>query len=58
MKRKYIVPTFSETMVEVWTTFLDNLSFTIGDNPHGGWSDAKVRENEDEHQDNNWGSLW
>ena len=58
MKRKYIVPTFSKTMVEVWTTFLDNLSFTIGDDPHGGWSDGKERENYDEHQDNNWGSLW
>lgn len=43
MKRKYIVPAITETMVDAWTTFLDNLSFTIGDDPHGGWSDAKER---------------
>ena len=39
-----MVPAITETMADAWTTFLDNLSFTVGDDPHGGWSDAKERD--------------
>ena len=56
MKRKYIVPTVTIAAVDTLTRFLETISFQVGPDPHGGWSDAKGRE--DIHNESKLTDPW
>ncbi|MCR4613200.1 MAG: hypothetical protein K5778_04285 [Bacteroidaceae bacterium] len=59
MKPKYTVPTVHQTTVEARGMFFENISFPVGTDPHGGWSDAKVRDQQMPDTEDPWQKgLW
>lgn len=61
MKREYQVPKSTTTDVDTQTMYLDNISFTVGTDPRGGWSDSKQRDGEASDADtpDSWSQgLW
>ena len=59
MKLKNIVPTVHKTTVEARGMFFENISFPVGTDPHGGWSDAKGRDQQTTDADDPWSKgLW
>lgn len=54
-----MVPTVHETAVAARTMFFENISFPVGTDPRGGWSDAKERDSQSPDATDPWSKgLW
>ena len=60
MKRTYLTPVVDTSAMETRTIYLDEtFSFPVEPDPHGGWSDAKQREDDMADTTDTWSKgLW